>query len=58
MFMGFSSIGALLQLSIVYLLYDGRQVDYPIALVVGVIVASVGNFLLNKKLTFKEKVWG
>jgi dolichol-phosphate mannosyltransferase len=58
MFMGFSSIGALLQLSIVYLLYDGRQVDYPIALVAGVIVASVGNFLLNKKLTFKEKVWG
>jgi dolichol-phosphate mannosyltransferase len=58
MFMGFSSIGALLQLSIVYLLYDNRQVDYPIALVVGVILASIGNFLLNKKLTFKEKVWG
>jgi dolichol-phosphate mannosyltransferase len=57
MFMGFSSLGALLQLSIVYLLYDGRQVDYPVALVVGVIAASVGNFLLNKKLTFKEKVW-
>lgn len=58
MFIGFSSLGALLQLSIVYLLVDIRQVDYAIALVIGVMVASVGNFLLNKKLTFKERIWG
>jgi dolichol-phosphate mannosyltransferase len=57
MFLGFSSIGALLQLSIVYLLVDGSQVDYALALVVGVIIASIGNFLFNKKWTFKERIW-
>lgn len=57
MFLGFSSIGALLQLSIVYLLVDRSYTDYAVALVVGVIFASVGNFLLNKKWTFKERIW-
>jgi dolichol-phosphate mannosyltransferase len=58
MFMGLSSIGALLQLSIVYILYDANNVGLPIALIIGVAIASVGNFLLNKKLTFKERIWG
>jgi dolichol-phosphate mannosyltransferase len=57
MFLGFSSIGALFQLSIVYVLVEVAHVDYAIALVLGVIVASIGNFLFNKKWTFKERVW-
>ena len=57
MFLGFSSIGALFQLSIVYLLIEGKYAEYPAALIVGVVVASVGNFLFNKKWTFREKIW-
>jgi dolichol-phosphate mannosyltransferase len=57
MFIAFSSIGALLQLSIVYLLVEGSQMDYAIALVIGVIIASIGNFIFNKKWTFKERIW-
>lgn len=57
MFAGFSSVGALLQLFIVYALIEWGQVDYLRALIVGVAVASVGNFLFNKKWTFREKIW-
>lgn len=57
MFLGFSSLGALLQLSIVYLLVEGKHADYPLALVLAVVVASVGNFILNKKWTFRERIW-
>lgn len=56
-FLGFSTVGALIQLAIVYLLVEGRYVEYPIALVLGVITASAGNFLFNKKFTFKERLW-
>jgi dolichol-phosphate mannosyltransferase len=31
--------------------------NYPLALILAVATASVGNFLLNKKWTFKEKIW-
>jgi dolichol-phosphate mannosyltransferase len=57
LFLVFSSAGALIQLSIISLLVEGALAEYPLALVLGVIVASVGNFLLNKKWTFKEKIW-
>ncbi len=57
MFMGFSGIGAAFQLLMVYGLVELRHVNYSIALFVAVAVASVGNFLLNKKWTFQEKVW-
>jgi dolichol-phosphate mannosyltransferase len=57
MFFAFSAPGAVLQLSTVYLLYDGNQVSYSAALVLGVIIASIGNFLFNKKWTFKERIW-
>jgi len=29
---------------------------YPQALILAVLVAAFGNFILNKKLTFKEKL--
>ncbi|MFM8659420.1 MAG: glycosyltransferase [Candidatus Nitrosotenuis sp.] len=56
-FMGLSSLGALAQLGMVYVLVDHYKVDYPIALVLAVAASALSNFLLNKKLTFKEKVW-
>lgn len=56
-FVGFSSLGALLQLGIVFYLVDIQNVSYPISLVVAVGLAAFGNFILNKKLTFKEKLW-
>jgi len=56
-FVGFSSLGALIQLGMVYVLVDNYQVLYPIALILAVIVAASSNFILNKKWTFKEKVW-
>ena len=56
-FIGFSSLGALLQLGIVFSLIEQYEVSYPVALVIGVLSAAFGNFILNKKLTFKEKTW-
>ena len=56
-FVGFSSIGALIQLGMVYYLVDGLSLSYPIALVLAVGTAAFSNFVLNKKWTFKEKVW-
>lgn len=57
MFLGFSTVGALIQLSIVYFLVEGGHSDYPLALIIGVMVASVGNFIFNKKWTFRERIW-
>jgi dolichol-phosphate mannosyltransferase len=57
MFIGFSSLGAVIQLLLVYALVENYNMDYPPSLILAVAVASVGNFLLNKKWTFKEKIW-
>ncbi|HEU04965.1 MAG TPA: glycosyltransferase family 2 protein [Nitrosopumilus sp.] len=56
-FAGFSSLGALLQLFIVFSLVEEHQMMYPIALVIAVLTAAFGNFVLNKKWTFREKIW-
>ena len=56
-FVGFSSLGALLQLGIVFYLVDIQNISYPISLVIAVGLAAFGNFILNKKWTFKEKLW-
>ena len=56
-FIGFSSLGAIVQLGIVYILVDSYQLLYPVALVLAVATAASSNFILNKKWTFKEKVW-
>jgi len=37
---------------------DGYQIEYPHALVLAVVTAAFSNFVLNKKFTFKEKLWG
>jgi dolichol-phosphate mannosyltransferase len=57
LFLGFSTIGALVQLAMLFLLVESYGIDYPIALIIAVGLAAVGNFLLNKKWTFKEKIW-
>lgn len=57
-FVMFSSLGALVQLGMVYHLVDQHGMSYPISLVLAVLAAAAGNFILNKKWTFREKVWG
>ncbi len=56
-FVGFSSLGALVQLGMVFSLVEASQIAYPIALTLAVFTAAFGNFILNKKWTFKEKLW-
>ena len=56
-FIGFSSLGAIIQLGMVYIMVDSYQFAYPVALVLAVATAASSNFILNKKWTFKEKVW-
>jgi len=56
-FVGFSSLGALIQLGMVYILVDNYQFVYHFALILAVIIAASSNFIFNKKWTFKEKVW-
>jgi dolichol-phosphate mannosyltransferase len=57
-FSGFCAFGAVIQLSLVYVFVEYSHVQYGISLIMAVCVASLGNFLLNKKLTFGEKIWG
>lgn len=55
-FLGFSSIGALVQLGLVFYLVENHDLMYPQALILAVLAAAFGNFILNKKLTFKENL--
>ena len=52
----FSSLGALVQLGMVYFLVDSNGISYPLALILTVMTAAFGNFVFNKKYTFKEKI--
>ena len=58
LFFGMSSIGAALQLAILYLLVESADMKYEVSLILAVAIASMSNFLLNKKWTFREKIWG
>lgn len=57
LFAGFSGIGAMLQLVMVYYFIESHHMSYAIALLLAVGIASIGNFILNKKWTFKERIW-
>jgi len=57
LFLGFSGIGAVLQLLTIYALVESQHMNYSLALFAAVAIASVGNFILNKRWTFQEKVW-
>jgi dolichol-phosphate mannosyltransferase len=39
-------------------LFMGSELSYEVSLITAVAIASVSNFLLNKKWTFGEKIWG
>ncbi len=56
-FILFSSVGAIIQLGVVFSLVDNYNWIYTTALGVGVLTGAFSNFILNKKWTFKEKVW-
>lgn len=57
MFLGLSTVGAVVQLILLYLFVQSGFQFTP-SLVLAVAAASVSNFLLNKKWTFREKIWG
>jgi len=56
-FVMFSSLGALIQLGVVFSLVDNNNWSYSTALGIGVLTGAFSNFILNKKWTFKEKLW-
>jgi dolichol-phosphate mannosyltransferase len=55
-FIAISAIGLSIQISLLYYMVE-NFVPYRIALIVAIAVATTINFILNKKFTFKEKVW-
>lgn len=57
LYIGLNSVGAVIQLSLVYFFVQSYNMAYPIALILAAAVASGGNFIFNKKFTFGEKIW-
>jgi dolichol-phosphate mannosyltransferase len=57
LFAGISSGGAAIQLGSLYLFMESG-LSYEVSLITAVALASVSNFLFNKKWTFGEKIWG
>ena len=56
-FAGISSGGAVIQLASLYLFLQSGF-SYETSLISAVALASISNFLLNKKWTFGEMIWG
>ncbi len=52
----FTLLGALIQILTIWISVEIGYL-YSHALIVGVILGSFSNFLLNKKWTFQEKIW-
>jgi dolichol-phosphate mannosyltransferase len=57
-YMGLSSIGGTLQFILIHLLNQIYGMNYNLALFIAIGLASIWNFLSNKKWTFKERIWG
>jgi dolichol-phosphate mannosyltransferase len=57
LFLLFSSLGISIQLTLVYVLVESGMSN-NLSLISAVAAASISNFVLNKKWTFGEKVWG
>ena len=51
----FSSLGAIVQIAMMVWLVESHDIAQPVALILAIGTAAFGNFVLNKKLTFKEK---
>jgi len=56
-FLALCALGAVIQLSLVFVFVEYSHIQYGLSLIMAVFVASLGNFLLNKKITFGEKIW-
>jgi dolichol-phosphate mannosyltransferase len=56
LFVAFSSLGASIQLLLVYLLVESG-LSYSPSLIMAVATVAISNFILNKKWTFHEKIW-
>lgn len=57
LFAAITSGGAGIQLGVLHVLLQSGF-SYEASLIIAVSMASISNFLLNKKLTFGERVWG
>jgi len=57
LFLALCALGAVIQLSLVYAFVEYSHIPYAISLIMAVCVASISNFLLNKKITFGERIW-
>ena len=57
LFLALCTLGAVVQLSLVYVFVEYSHVTYTISLIMAVCIASLSNFLLNKRITFGEKIW-
>jgi len=57
LFMALCALGAVIQLSLVYIFVEYSHIQYAVSLIMAVSIASLSNFLLNKKITFGEKIW-
>jgi dolichol-phosphate mannosyltransferase len=55
-FIGASAIALLIQIFLLYYMVE-NSIPYRISLIVAIGIATTISFVLNKKLTFKEKVW-
>ncbi|HJU79957.1 MAG TPA: GtrA family protein [Nitrososphaeraceae archaeon] len=56
-FLTLCAFGAIIQLSLTYVFFERWHIHYAISLMLAVCIASMSNFLLNKKITFGEKIW-
>jgi dolichol-phosphate mannosyltransferase len=55
-FIAVSAIGLSIQITLLYYMVE-HLFPYRISLIVAIAVATTINFILNKKFTFKEKLW-
>ena len=57
LFLVLCSLGIGIQLSLVLVFMEQYHITYVVSLILAVFVASFSNFLLNKRITFGEKIW-
>jgi putative flippase GtrA len=50
----FNSVGVIMQLSIVFGL-GKTNIDYGITIIIAILIASILNYIVNKKFIFKNK---
>jgi dolichol-phosphate mannosyltransferase len=57
LFMALCTLGGVIQLSLVYIFVEYSHIQYAVSLIMAVAIASLSNFVLNKRITFGEKIW-